>query len=101
MVLTKQMVIDADAHVIETDRTWDYMQESELKYRPFGVSLPPAGPNQISQEGWVVDGSIKGLRFPRMSDEQLDARSKLLGRDQRTAQESREMGDIDARLRHM
>ena len=27
-------IIDADAHVIETERTWDYLDESERKYRP-------------------------------------------------------------------
>ena len=26
--------IDADAHVIESEGTWDYMEEAERKYRP-------------------------------------------------------------------
>ena len=26
---TKLQVIDADAHVIETERTWDYLEPSE------------------------------------------------------------------------
>ena len=30
----KVQVIDADAHVVETDRTWDYLEPSEQKYRP-------------------------------------------------------------------
>lgn len=102
MVTTKRQVVDADAHVIETDRTWDYMEGDDRKYRPVGVSLPPnpAFPG-AGRDVWVVDGKIKGFRFPVLNDDQLDARSKLLGRDQRTAQEAREMGDIEARLRHM
>ena len=27
-------VIDSDAHVLETERTWDYMLESEHSMRP-------------------------------------------------------------------
>jgi len=27
-------IIDADAHVIETDRTWDFMEEAERGFRP-------------------------------------------------------------------
>ncbi|MYK34869.1 MAG: hypothetical protein F4045_07115, partial [Chloroflexi bacterium] len=27
-------IIDADAHVIEIDQTWDYMDPSERHYRP-------------------------------------------------------------------
>ncbi len=27
-------IIDADAHVIETERTWEYMEDPEAKFRP-------------------------------------------------------------------
>ena len=27
-------VIDADAHVVETERTWDYLDPGEERYRP-------------------------------------------------------------------
>ena len=27
-------VIDADAHVVEWERTWEYMDESEMAFRP-------------------------------------------------------------------
>ena len=30
----KHQVIDADAHVVETDRTWDYLDPADEKYRP-------------------------------------------------------------------
>jgi len=28
------MVIDADAHVVETEHTWDYLDKSDKKFRP-------------------------------------------------------------------
>ena len=30
----KTVVIDSDAHVVESSHTWDYMDESERQYRP-------------------------------------------------------------------
>ena len=30
----KNQVIDADAHVVETERVWDYLDPSDEKYRP-------------------------------------------------------------------
>ena len=44
-------IIDADAHVIETEHTWNYLNESESKYRPTIIA---------SQDGrkqfWLIDG---------------------------------------------
>lgn len=37
---TKLPVIDAAAHVIETGRTWDYLEPSEQKFRPVLVPAP-------------------------------------------------------------
>ena len=33
-------IIDADAHVIETERTWDYLEPSDRKFRPRLYSTP-------------------------------------------------------------
>ena len=33
-------VIDADAHVIETEHTWDYLEAAERKFRPRLFSSP-------------------------------------------------------------
>ena len=33
-------IIDSDAHVLETDRTWDYMLDSEREMRPRIVPTP-------------------------------------------------------------
>ena len=48
----KTLVIDADAHVIENDHTWDFLEPSEAKYRPKVVS----DPNNSLFQYWEVDG---------------------------------------------
>ena len=30
----KDLIVDADAHVVECGHTWDFMDKSEEKYRP-------------------------------------------------------------------
>src|SRR6266536_6031185 len=77
-------VIDSDAHVLETEHTWEYMLESERNLRPRIVSTP----NDPSSggESWLVDGTYIG-------------KARNVGHD--TAREAREMADIQARLKHM
>ena len=36
-------VIDADAHVIETDETWDYLDPGDRKHRPDAVGTQLLG----------------------------------------------------------
>ena len=76
--------IDADAHVLETERTWDYMDESEREFKPLVVSsgdLPDPG-----SEFWLIDGRIQ-------------PKTQNVGKDAPKA--SREMQDIETRIRHM
>ncbi|HTN72889.1 MAG TPA: amidohydrolase family protein [Methylomirabilota bacterium] len=77
-------IIDSDAHVLETERTWDYMLESERGLKPRIVATP----NDPSSggESWFIDGIYQG-------------KARNVGHD--TAKESREMDDINARLKHM
>jgi predicted TIM-barrel fold metal-dependent hydrolase len=77
-------VIDSDAHVLETERTWDYMLPSERSMKPRIVPTP----NDASSggESWLVDGTYI-------------AKARNVGQD--TAKEAREMDDIRARLAHM
>jgi predicted TIM-barrel fold metal-dependent hydrolase len=77
-------VIDADAHVLESERTWDYMLESERDMRPRVVPTP----NDPSSggESWLIDGLYMG-------------KARNVGAE--TPKESREMGDVAARLKHM
>lgn len=77
-------VIDSDAHVLETNRTWEYMVGPEQKYRPQIVR--PENGSEDGEEFWLVDG-------------RLYAKSINVGRD--TPEESREMSDVNARVKHM
>jgi aminocarboxymuconate-semialdehyde decarboxylase len=77
-------VIDSDAHVLETDRTWDYMLESERPLKPKIVATPED--ESSGGESWFIDGIYLG-------------KARNVGHD--TSRESREMDDIQARLQHM
>ena len=33
-------IIDADAHVVESEKTWTYMTGADAKYRPQTVMIP-------------------------------------------------------------
>lgn len=74
--------IDADAHVIENDSTWDYLLESERRFRPEIVG-PARGDGRADY--WLIDGRVR----PRTN----------VGKD--LPIESREMSDVAARVRHM
>ena len=45
-------VIDADAHVVETERTWEHMEEAESPFKP-EVVIPKAGGDR---EYWLIEG---------------------------------------------
>src|ERR671925_1085644 len=89
MLQTQTIVIDADAHVLESECTWDYLEPSDRKYRPVPVTVP-ADPSigRARRDAWVIDGKIRGLRFPIFTEEELIALSAKLSRDVRTQQES-------------
>jgi len=77
-------VIDSDAHVLETNHTWDYLLDSERDMRPRIVPTPNDAAS--GGESWLVDGTYIG-------------KARNVGHD--TSKESREMEDIKARLAHM
>jgi len=72
--------IDADTHVIETERTWEHMEGDEAKFRPVLVSM------ESGRKFWLIDGKI----FSRGVNVNPDIPSGV-----------REMRDIQARLKHM
>jgi uncharacterized protein len=71
--------IDADAHVIETDRTWEYMEPYEQRFKPRTVSDGGEG-------YWLIDG-------------RAFARRRNVGAN--TSVATQELIDLEARLRHM
>ena len=90
-------VIDADAHVVETARTWEYMSPDDVQYRPnllFSQDVPP-------KRYWQVDGKIRGLQPQSLSEMDLEERSRRSGKSIVTPQAAREMDDVDLRLKDM
>jgi predicted TIM-barrel fold metal-dependent hydrolase len=78
------LTIDADAHVIECEKTWDYLEGEDRRYRP--VSLSVDMPTGKKHSYWFIGGRMIGGR-------------ENIGKD--TSKESREMANIDSRLQHM
>ena len=92
-------VIDADAHVVESARTWEYMDASERQFRPVPLEAPEeAG---VKLQFWLIDGKVRGFRFPALSEAELNKRMNLAGRKFADSQEARELGNVDLRIEHM
>jgi len=81
-------VIDADAHVVEWERTWEYMDESERVFAPRVMVFKDQAqrPSRRACEYWMIGGRV----FAKDGNIGLD-----------TARETREAADVKARLAHM
>ena len=92
-------IIDADAHVVETDATWDYLDPAEAQFRPI-IAAPKSDPSS-GREYWVIDGKIRG--FPRQVVTAVDLAeaSRRAGRNMEAPDEARQMENIGVRVRHM
>ena len=75
-------VIDADAHVIESEATWDYMLESERRFKPKIVGATNGDP---SVDYWFIDGRL----MPRSNVEK------------KLPEAARDMSDLSIRIEHM
>ena len=93
---TKQ-VIDPDAHVVETERVWDYLDGVDKKYRPTLTTSPHNPQRQI----WVLGGENLGNKFPSPDEQQAAEHLKRFGREVATPMEARELSDVKQRLAHM
>jgi predicted TIM-barrel fold metal-dependent hydrolase len=83
--------IDADAHVIESQLTWEHITEEDRKYTPIMVTQTwgaevKSNEGRRASEYWIMDN-------------RTHAKDKNVGSD--TTVESREMRDVEARLAHM
>ena len=88
-------IIDADCHVIESERTWAYMDPSDEPYHP-----KPVGPaaDGSGRARWTIEG-----RPERNSSSKTTARAvrdSVSGYEQTTAG-ARTLDDIETRLAHM
>jgi len=95
----KNLVIDADAHVVESVRTWDFMDSSDKQYKP--VPLEAREEAGVKLQFWLIDGKVRGFRFPAFSAAELEKRQRQVGRKFADDQESKELGNVDLRLEHM
>jgi predicted TIM-barrel fold metal-dependent hydrolase len=93
------LIIDADAHVVESAHTWDYLDPSEKQYRPLPLETREEAGMKL--QFWVIDSKVRGFRFPAFSAAELEKRSQQVGRKFADVQESRELGNVDLRLEHM
>jgi len=91
------LTIDADAHVIETERTWEYMEGEDTKFRPV-LAKPDDG---SSREQWMIDGRVRGFRFPTLTEQEMTRRVERSGRNVATSHAAREMDDVSLRLADM
>src|SRR2546428_11704305 len=90
-------VIDADTHVIETEHTWDYIDQSEQQFRPLVVAPKGEG----GREYWYIDGKIRGLARQAVTAPDVRQLEEKLGRKMAAPQEAREGENVAVRLRHM
>jgi len=81
-------VIDADAHVVEWEKTWDYMSEAERPFAPHVMLFkdPKRRPEGRANEYWMIGGRVF-------------AKDANIGHN--IARERREAEDIEARIAHM
>jgi predicted TIM-barrel fold metal-dependent hydrolase len=93
----KISVIDADAHVVETEHVWDYLEGAEKKFRPTLMQSPQNPKRQI----WMLDGENLGSKFPSPNEKEAEEHMKRFGREVATPARARELTDVAQRLRHM
>ena len=91
------MIVDADAHVVETEQTWSYLDGSDTKFRP---QLFSSADNSAMQY-WFCEGKAIGFRPPTLTEQELIALSKETGRELKTEAGARELRDVELRLAHM
>lgn len=83
-------VIDADAHVLESEQTWEYMEGADKKHRPQVVEQQSG--SDRGKLFWMVDGKIQRWRQPARV-------TPLIGEP--PPESSAFLSDVQARLRHM
>jgi predicted TIM-barrel fold metal-dependent hydrolase len=88
--------IDADAHVVESERTWDYMDPGDREYRP--QIMQPQGSGVAY---WLIDGKIRGFVRSVITAQQFAELESRSGRRMGTPAETREAENVPARLHHM
>ena len=83
--------IDADAHVLESSRTWDYLREEDEEFRPQIFLRDDAGASAArrnqNKEFWMIDGKLQhksnvGTNVPAEARDLTDIRRRLSHMDE-------------------
>lgn len=88
MTATTLQTIDADAHIDETEDTWNFLEEKDLQYKPTTGQPKNPDPRLPPTRYWVIDGK---RRFRGFHDDSATS----------TTAATRELLDPQARLKHM
>ncbi len=93
------MRIDCDAHVDETEATWEYLEEGESRFRP--VLLDSASQAKFAYVQGLTSGDNRPHRIWLLADGTVRLRRFREDKKQGTTEGTRTLTDIDERLRHM
>jgi uncharacterized protein len=85
-------VVDSDAHVVETEQTWCYMDEADARYRPRIVT------DGEGNKFWMIEGKIRGRARGPVAAKGISDKVK---RSMVTDDAKRYMEDIPGRIAHM
>jgi hypothetical protein len=102
--------IDADAHVVESEHTWDYLDPADRKYRP--VLVTPNGAREerpvrsILDTGsawsyWLIDGKIRALARTVLTARQWQELAEASGRAMEVTPASQSLENVEVRVHHM
>src|SRR6266850_6516174 len=75
------------------------MDASEKQFKP--IPLETREEAGVKLQFWLIDGKVRGLRFPAFSPAELNRRAEQVGRKFADSQESRELGNVDLRIEYM
>ena len=90
-------IIDSDAHVIEIDETWEYMDPSERHFKP-GTSFKTMANGEVMKY-WIIGGRAMRTSWPGTGAN--DQSFGLFIGNVGLPVESKFMLDVQARVRHM
>ena len=89
-------VIDSDAHVIENERTWEFMLDADREFRPI-VLLPKDG--EVTARAGFAGGRSHVQEYWLIEDRVVQKRSDF--RSKEVTEEAAEAENIQRRLAHM
>src|SRR5262245_30283276 len=87
-------VVDADAHVEESEATWSYLEPDFKPRRPIPITLPTDTEFANWNGGWIIDGKFRhNAASPTTMQVALYEKDASIG--------SQELTDVPARLSDM